>query len=254
MKATVNTDRKVRPETEFHRVASVLTLQARIVRCARVVDHAILQFVTAIRITTQPWYFLVELVNIEPATAATEIESASVPANITEHVGRIVNAVWNEALTVCAIGLSPNVQGRSLAVVVHCQFGMVPARAATIAVPTESFLPAVEHLERERGLPLATLGGQWAKTSEDVRHGYLFIDLQENDVDEVIRWAKLGEFGYILVYAPTWATTLGSYPINPSCNANADCTARARRPTRKARKSPIWRSGMPTTSSTRVQT
>lgn len=166
-----------------------------------------------LRITTHPLYFLVELANLTGA-APDSVEFGNVPADIKEHVGDLVNAVWNDAFAVCVMGLSPKVEGRSLSAIVHRQFGLDPAKAAILALPSERFYEAVQRVEKDHGLPYSTLGGQWAKTSDDVRRGYLFIDLTEHNVDEIIRWAKLGEFRYILTYAHTWATTRGSYPIN----------------------------------------
>ena len=48
----------------------------------------------------------------------------------------------------------------------------------------------------------------------DARTSYLFTDLTEANVDETIRYAKMGGFRYILIYSSTWSTSLGSYPIN----------------------------------------
>jgi hypothetical protein len=85
---------------------------------------------------------------------------------------------------------------------------------ALIAVPTADFLDVVQEVEQQCGLPSPRLSGQWAKRSPDVQRGYLFTDLTEANADETIRYAKLGEFGYVMTYSGTWSTSLGSYPIN----------------------------------------
>ncbi len=53
------------------------------------------------------------------------------------------------------------------------------------------------------------------KTSSIVkRDSYLFVDLKESNASKILDLAQQGAFPYILIYAPTWASTLGSYPIN----------------------------------------
>ncbi len=95
------------------------------------------------------------------------------------------------------------------------RFGLVGARVALFAARNDQILDVVQEIERaEPRVPHVTLGGIWARHSPDARKSYLFIDMTESNADEVIRIASTLNFGYILVYANTWATSLGSYPIN----------------------------------------
>ena len=71
-----------------------------------------------------------------------------------------------------------------------------------------------EDLVFENDVVRWVIGGHWAKTSPDVRRGYLFTDLTEANCEETIPYAKLGEFGYVMTYDGTWTSSLGSYPIN----------------------------------------
>jgi hypothetical protein len=97
---------------------------------------------------------------------------------------------------------------------VYPALAMQGERVAIIAEPTPRFLETVRKVEQDFHLPSPTLDGAWAKISQPVRSSYLFTDLTEANVEETIRYAKLGGFRYILVYAPTWSGSLGSYPIN----------------------------------------
>lgn len=165
-----------------------------------------------LRVTVQPLYFLVELIAVDPAVE--KVEFVNLSTHINDRVGNIVNAVWDDERVVCVMGLSPQVESRGMSAAVHRKFGVDHGRAAIIALPTQQFYEGVQRVERDHGLPSPTLNGQWAKISEDSRRSYLFTDLTERNVDETIRWAKLGGFGYILIFDSTWASSRGMYPIN----------------------------------------
>ncbi|NOZ20820.1 MAG: hypothetical protein GXP25_06995 [Planctomycetes bacterium] len=105
-------------------------------------------------------------------------------------------------------------EGHTLSARCFSRFGLKGARAALFAAPTEKILDVIESLEVAEHLPHPTLDGVWARRSPDALKSYLFIDLTEANADEVIRIAKEINFGYILIYANKWATTLGSYEIN----------------------------------------
>jgi hypothetical protein len=136
-----------------------------------------------------------------------------------ENAGHLLTARWNERFTVYLAGLSDRVETRLgenelIQASVYPEFGMEGESVAIIAVPTPQFLTTVQAVERTFRIPSSILGSQWAKRSTDIRESYLFTDLTEANVDETIRYAKLAGFKYILIYSGTWASTLGSYPIN----------------------------------------
>ena len=140
------------------------------------------------------------------------------------NAGEPLSVRWDDEFAVCLIGLSAQVDTRAgdrgLLASVYPEFSRgYPGstqgeRVAVVAVPTLRFLETVRVVERDFRLPSPTIGGRWAKTSQDVRTSYLFTDLTEANADETIRYAKLGGFRYILVYSDVWSASLGSYPIN----------------------------------------
>jgi hypothetical protein len=174
------------------------------------------------RITVQTDYVVVELA----AFHGDGIEQIFLmqlnvsPANI----GEPLSMRWDDDFAVCLMGLSAQVNtqvaGRGLLASVYPELpgvdlgSMKGERVAIVAAPTPRFLEMVRKVERNFRLPSPTLGGTWAKASQDVRTSYLFTDLTEANVDETIRYAKLGGFRYILVYSASWSASLGSYPIN----------------------------------------
>ena len=96
----------------------------------------------------------------------------------------------------------------------HARFGLKGARVAFFAVPTDEYLAVIEAMELAEGLPHPTLDGVWAKRSPDARTSYLFIDMTEENADEVIQLAKDLNFGYILIFVGYWSKYKGSYEID----------------------------------------
>ena len=135
--------------------------------------------------------------------------------------GGVLLAVrWDSKFAICLMGLEQEVHtgvsGPVLWSAVYPQFGIQGRRVAIIATPTQQFLSTVQHVESDFRLfsPPPTIDGTWAKLSPDARSNYLFTDMTEANVDDTIRYAKLGGFRYILIYSGTWSTTFGSYRIN----------------------------------------
>lgn len=170
------------------------------------------------RITTRHRYLVIEVAKLHGADIR-EVQLARLAvAPGLDNVGAILVTRWNEQFAVALIGGSDRVhtriEGGQLVASVYPEFGMAGEKVALVAVPKPIFLNAIQEVERDMGLPSPKIGGKWAKLSDDVRTSYLFTDLTEANADETIRYAKLGGFRYILVYASTWASSLGSYPIN----------------------------------------
>jgi len=135
-----------------------------------------------------------------------------------ETAGHRLAVRWNDEFAVVPLALSPRVHAslsgpNAIHATVNQEFGLQGEKIALVAVPTERLMDTIQAVEKAFDLPSPTIDGQWAKRSDAVRTSYLFIDLTAWNVDEVIRYAKLGGFKYILIYAGTWASSRGSYPI-----------------------------------------
>ena len=96
----------------------------------------------------------------------------------------------------------------------YSRFGLKGAGVALMAVPPEEFLRVMETMELAEGLPHPTLDGVWAKQSPAARTSYLFIDMTEQNADEVIRIAKELNFGYVMIFVGYWSKSKGSYEID----------------------------------------
>jgi hypothetical protein len=167
------------------------------------------------RIAARPRYFLVELAEIR-GEGIEELCFVRLDAAIQGNYGGWLNVKWNEQFAVAVLGLSDRVNtfGPPGWALVYPEFGMKGQKAVLVAAPKAQLLAVIQEVERDEKLPSPKIAGRWAKTSSDVRRGYLFTDLTEANADETIRYAKLGEFGYVMTYDGTWSASLGSYPIN----------------------------------------
>ena len=57
------------------------------------------------------------------------------------------------------------------------KLGLDGGKAALIACPRPAVLEVIHQVEKEQGLPSPTLGGQWAKTSAEVRSSWMITGL-----------------------------------------------------------------------------
>ena len=170
------------------------------------------------RITATAEYIVVELAAIQ-GDGIEKIQMVQLSTPLVNAGGPFLNVLWDNEFAVSLMGLSQRVDtriaGHVTSASVYPGFSMQGERVAIIAVPTARFLEVVQKVEHDFQLPSPTIGGAWAKLSTDVRTSYIFTDLTEANVDEMIRYAKIGGLRYILINSSSWSASLGSYQINP---------------------------------------
>ncbi len=170
------------------------------------------------RILAHKTHITIELTSLKNAQP-DNITLCTLQTTALPHTGAIIAAKWNDDITICLMALSDRVNSQvkgscTLSSTVYSEFGMAGEKVALIAVPTSEFLDVVQEVEKTYHLPSPTIDGQWAKISPDVDTNYLFIDLSEKTAEQVIAYAKLGGFKYVLIPLSSWASSRGSYPIN----------------------------------------
>jgi len=170
-----------------------------------------------LQISTQPDFISIQLVRLSSSDIES-LELAHLALRPLKRTGSWLGAVWDERFAIALLGLSDCVNvtagGSRLTATVYREFGLEGQGVALVAAPPSNLLKQIQAVERECSLPSPQLGGVWAKQSPDVRTGYFFSDLTEPNADETIRHARLGGFRYLMTYDGTWASSLGSYPIN----------------------------------------
>ena len=173
----------------------------------------------SLKISRQPDFIRIQLVRLSSPDIES-LELAHLALRPLKRNGSWLGVVWDERFAIALLGLSDCVKvttgGSRLTATVYREFGLEGQGVALIATRPSNLLKQIQGVERECGLPSPQLGGVWAKQSPDVRTGYFFSDLTEQNANETIRHAKLGGFRYVMTYDGTWARSLGSYPINTS--------------------------------------
>ncbi len=175
-----------------------------------------------VRVTPRKEHFLLEVLQVEPQ----DVESLTIefPLQRLATVGAAFNATYDDQFGACFFGTTVNsrnlptshsttVQG--LRVGCYAKHGMVGAKFALVAAPMAQFNESIMAAERDNGLPCPLLEGKWARFSEPVRRSYLFgVGVTEQDVDKLIEYAKIGNFGTIIILKNDWLANHGHYDIN----------------------------------------
>ncbi|MFC1613663.1 hypothetical protein ACFL5K_00025 [Gemmatimonadota bacterium] len=190
-------------------------------------------------ITVEDDWFILELTGI--SGEADSLRLANLGLNIREHLGAIINACYNDEFAVCVQALDFNVnscpqdsKGNSLfpadfveagqqflekgvdsRILTATVYPSLPIegnpRVAIIACPGKRLSETIGRLETACSLPHPTLAGEWGKVSPEVEISYLFMDYTQDNVDEVIRYARAAGFGYLVTHP---FTTGGHYLID----------------------------------------
>ncbi len=175
-----------------------------------------------LRVSPRKHHLLFEVLDVQPA--GVEELTLRLPVRRLAAVGGAFNATYDDQFGVCLLGVTENTDQQTvshgadvLSLAVRCtsRHGMTGARFALVAANRDQFEPAIMEAERENGLPCPMLEGKWARSSEPVRRSYLFmVDAKESNIDRIIEYAKLGNFGTIIFLKDNWLATHGHFRIN----------------------------------------
>jgi hypothetical protein len=173
-----------------------------------------------VRIAASHSYLSISLDEVRGG-AIEAIELARLAVAIEANLGSSLAVRFDDASAVAmlpAVETVETVANRNglLTATAYAEPGLAGASVAIVATPLSDLASSVQAAETGLGLPSPRLDGQWAKQSPAARRSYLFLDVTEANVDEAIRWAKLGGFDAILIYTSTWSSAAGSYGINPT--------------------------------------
>ncbi len=181
------------------------------------------------RIEIRPRYFLVTLQEVT-GPPPDWVQLCGLSLSITESVGTLVNAAWNERFGACVLACNDRTHSfgastakAALTARAYSEFGLAGAKIAVIAAPTaapdpaDKMLDAIEQVELEQGLPHPTINGVWIKRAKERFASYLMAHgVSEENIDEVIEFARNG-FGCVEFYP--WSST-PSYRLNPKLFPN----------------------------------
>ncbi len=140
-----------------------------------------------------------------PPTA--EFRLAQLPVINREHFGEWLNVVWDEEAAVCVLATSPHARidserrhgYRVLTADAVRGIKLVGCSAALIAAPgSEALLSSIAALEEDYDLPRGVENRKNKKALNS--SAYWTYDINPENVDEHIKYAKLGGFRLMLIY------------------------------------------------------
>ena len=172
------------------------------------------------KVEIRPRYFTLTVTDV----AGGEIDwlqLANLRVKMSENVGGLVNAAWNNHFAACVLACNAQVDCGSHGVATaraYSKFGIEGAKVAIVGVPTgganpsDRLLDAIEIVEIEQGLPHPTINGVWIKRAPERFASYLMVSgVNQQNIDQVIEFAR-GGFGCIEIF---WEKSTPTYWPNP---------------------------------------
>lgn len=147
-----------------------------------------------------PSYMCMDLPPVE------EFRLLQLPVRHRANFGQWINAVWDDTASVCVLAANPEAlidseKHRNYRVLTATAKKEVQLKGTSAALIVsggqEPFLGAVDSLERDLGLPL---GVESRKNPILNRSVYWTLDLCPQNLDEHLKYAKMGGFQFMLLY------------------------------------------------------
>lgn len=187
------------------------------------------EVVAHLRLEERPHYLTLTVERVV-GEGVDSLTFADLRLTITENVGTLINAAWNDTFGAVMLGCTPQTDsagadGSRAALTARCygEYGFEGARVAVVGVPlepagsTDRLLDLIEEVELDQGLPHPTIDGVWIRRSPKRHDSYLMAaNVTEENVDDVIAFAR-GGFGCIEILnwwhsTPTYGVDTRLYP------------------------------------------
>lgn len=174
-----------------------------------------------VRILSRSEYFTIEILDVT-GPAIDWLQISQLKVTVDQNEGKLINAAWDASFGVCVLACNDLVDCGShgiLSARAYKEFGFKNAKVAVIGVTSNSkpvperLLDVIERVELEQGLPHIIVNGKWIKRDPERLGSYLMLNasLTEENVDQVIEFAKMGGFR-VVEFFPFASTP--SYTIN----------------------------------------
>jgi len=172
-----------------------------------------------------PDWIALKLVSIS-GTRPTHLTPARLAVTITEHGGSRLGAAWNDDTTICLRGANLQVGGRCSRRKDHTELStftqdepgpkLEGATVALLVAPTAEVRPLLQRMAEALGSPSNAADGIQSKYLPIARQSYMFLNLSEKDIDQVIECCRLTGFRQVMMGFGSWCTTAGHYTFNKS--------------------------------------
>ena len=179
------------------------------------------QVKATLRVTPRPTHFLIEVTHVEPA----DVEELTVTCGVKRlaNVGGAFGATYDQEFGACLFCASVNSHNSMRATAdtlylggkCHARRGLVGAKWVLIGVPYAQMKAAVMAAETANGLPCPVKDGKWIRDCASNHKSYLFAtSVNDDQIDTLIKYAKVGGFGQIIFLKDCWLANHGHYDIN----------------------------------------
>ena len=156
--------------------------------------------------------YRIEDMGVKRKTEVDELALVMLNIRDREHFGSWLNAVWDSSTAVCLMGADPKTRidrfGSTMYAGLDHSVGFSSRGAVLIASATEGFLDAIDHAERDFGMPR---GVQSRRSERYNRSYYELRDVTPENLGKHLDYARRGGFGAIVIYYTDFASTCGHY-------------------------------------------
>ena len=135
------------------------------------------------------------------------------------HFGEWMNVEWDDDAAVAVMAATPNAtveserfsRRRLLFADAKKDLNLIGCSAALFAAPAASLLDCVDSMERDFDLPLGVVSRRSGGVNGSI---FWTAACTPDNVDEYIKWAKLGGFPYMMLYYTCLFKERGGYALN----------------------------------------
>jgi len=160
--------------------------------------------------------YRIEDYGIKRKTEIDELAILQLPVKDRGHYGEWLNVSWDDRTAVCLMGLNPETRidghaqkgSHTMYAGSENNVGLLDASAALVVSEKESFLDVVDVIERDFDMPR---GVQSRRCPEYQYSYYELRDVNLDNIDEHIRYAKEGGFQMMVIYYIDYAYTCGHF-------------------------------------------
>ena len=157
---------------------------------------------------------------VKRKTHIDEFTLLQLPVKDRAHFGEWLNVSWDEDLAVNLLATDPftRIDAEDMPGYKKFQAGGISEvrvegiGAALIVTEKDKLLDRIDRVERDYGLPL----GVESRRSEEYKNSYYELrDVNPQNIDEHIAFARQGGFRQMVIYYPDFAISMGHFPWRP---------------------------------------
>jgi len=171
-----------------------------------------IDFEVIFEILIKPEYITFEVKHTSGSGA--DVLQISTNTLLSGEYGKYSGVFLSKKLAFMKTPLSSTVQIGSTFVRIHKKYGFTGAKFSMYVTYRSNSNSLLHKIQKENKIPITEIDTKYSKLHPDIKKPYLFIDLSEHNVDDIIKVAKKANLKYVLIYNTIWSKSNGTYPIN----------------------------------------